>query len=119
MRKECSAQDQEAFEQRRARGGRRGGGDGGGDARFAAAAAVGAGAMFAALEGPEGDGDDDDAVVQTTGATMMTAEARQLLLSANGLDAYKARLYKKMDATDAERVRLLPPPTPSTHAQDK
>jgi hypothetical protein len=50
-------------------------------------------------------------LLHSAAATMMTETARNLLLSGDrqeGLKAYKERIYRKMDATDDERVCCPP-----------
>lgn len=92
----AAVQDQIEFEQRR-RGGGRGGFEPG----------------LSMPSGPEGDGadsDDSDSPGDLFSAepTMMTGEARDMLLSgdAGALTAYKKRSYRKMDANTPDKVRL-------------
>jgi hypothetical protein len=98
-------QDQEAFERRRGR-------KGVADAALAMPVAPQMAADDSLLGQAIPSDDDMDAtplpeVLHSATATMMAEDARSLLLSgkgSEGLDAYKKRFYRKMDAFDDERV---------------
>lgn len=105
-------QDQVAFEERAKRG-RNGGGRGGerGGEHLAGVAAAMAATRLAADDPLEDELDPADRaqeVLHSATATMMSAAAREVLLSDDkegGLKAYKERCYRKMDAETPEQVR--------------
>lgn len=117
------AQDQVAFEERtkRGRGGGRGG-ERGGDEQLADAAAAMAAARIAGDEDALvlDPADRAQEVLHSATATMMSAAAREVLLSGDkdaGLQAYKDRCYRKMEAETPEQVLasvFLPWCLPST-----
>lgn len=108
-------QDQDSFDKRRGR-------KRAGDAALEAPVSMVSTAPDASLlgreltangEGEVGEEDEDESpalaeVLHSATATMMAEDARQLLLGgagAAGLEAYKQRFYRKMDAVDGRRVR--------------
>lgn len=56
-----------------------------------------------------GDTEEEDVNLYSNEATMMTADARNLILAGDtegGLRAYKKRMYRKMHASKPEEVTL-------------
>eukprot|EP00892_Ulva_mutabilis_P011794 jgi/Ulvmu1/8988/UM005_0079.1 len=84
------AQDQIDFEQRRSRGA--------------------SAAHSMPMESSSNDAEDDNANLYSNAATMMTGEARALIMSGDseaGLQAYKERMYRKMHANTPDAVRTV------------
>jgi hypothetical protein len=98
-----------AFEQRQAR--IRGAGRGRDSDRLAShAAALAAERLGQPLEADLALEEDIGEVLHSATATMMTSAARDILLSGSpedGLEAYKERAYRKMNARSPEDVRLI------------